>query len=110
MRQYFEPASCTLIELDTYNRDHISPSGPVRQASISGVDFSGGRGSSGVDLLWNHPQEFMELSKYQKDELVDWIHSNTGKKLIKSSGKAAQTNKSKGLGIGKEGDKKPEGG
>ena len=52
----------------------------------------------------------MELSKYQKDELVDWIHSNTGKNSIKASSKAAHNNKRKASGIGKEGDKKPEGG
>ena len=42
--------------------------------------------------------------------LVNWMHSDEGKKLMKASGKATQTNKRMGPGICIEGDKKPEGG
>ena len=64
----------------------------------------------GVYLLWHNPKCFNKISKDQKDELVDLINSNDGKKLLKSLRKANQTNKTKRSGSGREGDKKPEGG
>ena len=59
----FEAAASALIEAEPYKRDQKLPSGPGRQVNISGVDFSGGRGSSGLYLLWNHPKEFNQLFK-----------------------------------------------
>ena len=65
-RHYFEAAPSTLIEVYPYKRSHKLQSGPARQANISGVDFSGGRGLSGVDIRWHHSKEFDKISKDQK--------------------------------------------
>ena len=106
MVHHFEAAESTLIQVVPYKKAQKLPSGTGRQANISDVDFSGGRGSSGVDLRWYHPKEFWEISKDHKDDLVDWMYSNDGNNLMKSYSKAAQTNKNKVSGSGKQGDKK----
>ena len=62
----FEAEGSTLIEVYPYKRSHKLLSGPARQANISGVDFSGGRGLSGVDIRWHHSKEFDKISKDQK--------------------------------------------
>ena len=49
-RYNFEAAASTLIEVDPYKSSQKIPSGPGRQSNISGIEFSGGRGSSVVDL------------------------------------------------------------
>ena len=108
MRHNFEAAASTLIEVDPYKRDRKLPYDLGIQANISDVDFSGGRVSSGVDICCHHTKYFKKLYKYQKDELADWMHSIDINKLIKASRKAARTDKRKGSGSGKEGDKKPE--
>ena len=77
MRSDFESASSSLIEVDPYRR---SSRNSTRQANISSIDFSAGRGSSGVDLRWHTRKEFLKLSKAQKDELSDWLKTDEGKK------------------------------
>ena len=101
MRHDYEAVSSMLIEVLSYKRAQKLPYSPGRQANISGVDFSGGRGSSGIYLRWYHPKEFKKLSKDHKYELVDRMHSNDGKKLTKNSRMEANTNKMKGSGSGK---------
>ena len=110
MRHNFEAAAITCIGVYPYKRYQKRLSGPGIQANISGVDFNVGRVSSGVDIRWHHTKEFKKLSKDHKYELVDWMHSNGGKKLTKASIMEAKTNKRKVSGSGKEGNKKPEGG
>ena len=75
MRSDFESASSSLIEVDPYRR---SSRNNTRQANISSIDFSAGRGSSGVDLRWHTRKEFLKLSKEQKDELSDWLKTDEG--------------------------------
>ena len=96
MRHDFEATTNKLIEVYHYNSAHKFPSRPGRKANISGIEFSGGRGPSGVDILWHHPKEFKKLSKDQRYQLVYWVHSNDDKKVMTDSGKATQNNKNKG--------------
>jgi len=77
MRSDFEIASSSLIEVDPYRR---SSRNNTRQANVSSIDFSAGRGSSGVDLRWHTRREFLKLSKEQKDELSNWLKTDEGKK------------------------------
>ena len=84
MRHNFEAASSTLIEVDPYNRFQKLLFGPGRKANKYGVEFSYRRGSYGVGLHWNKPKELKKISKDQKYELVDWMHDNDGKELIKA--------------------------
>ena len=76
-----------MIEVDPYKR------GGQRQisrkqhgeANISAIDFSAGRGSTGVDLRWHHPKEFKALPPDQKEELCTWQKSQDGKKILEKS-------------------------
>ena len=77
MRSDFERAASSLIEVDPYRRSARTGS---RQANVSSIDFSAGRGSSGVDLRWHPRKDFLKLSKEQKDELSDWLKTDEGKK------------------------------
>ena len=52
MREGFEAAASSLIEVDPYRR---TSRGAGRNADVSSIDFKAGRGSSGVDLRW-HPK------------------------------------------------------
>ena len=36
--------------------------------------------SSGVDLRWNLKEDFMKLSKEQRDELINWLRIDDGNK------------------------------
>ena len=56
MRHDFEAVEITLIEVYPYNRSQKLPSGPRKQDNIYGIESSGWRVSSGVDLLWRHPK------------------------------------------------------
>ena len=109
MHHNFKAVLSRLIEVYPYKRDQKPQYGPGRQANKYGVEFIERRRSSGLDLLWHHPKYFNRLSKDQKDKLFDWIHSDDGKKLMKASRKATQTNKKMGSGSGIEGENKPEG-
>ena len=71
MRQNFEAVATVLIEVDPYKRSQRS-SGPPRQANVSTIDFSAGRGTTGVDLRWYPRKEFHKLPKEQKEELIEW--------------------------------------
>lgn len=87
MRSDFELASTSLIEVDPYRRAQKPSSSS--NATISGIDFHAGRGSSGVDLRWHHPKEFRALPSDQKDELVAWQKTQEGKKVLNKSKEAA---------------------
>ena len=62
----FDLASTTIIEVYPFIKTG-TPRKP--SANISSIDFSSGRGVSGVNLRWHHPTEFKGLPKNQKDEL-----------------------------------------
>ena len=89
MRNDFEAAASALIEVDPYKRSQKTTTGP-REANISAIDFSAGRGSSGVDLRWHPPKEFKKLTDAQKNELTDWMKTQEGKKAMRQSRKAFQ--------------------
>jgi hypothetical protein len=84
MREDFESAASTLIEVDPYKRSNKSGTTP-RNANISAIDFSAGRGSSGVDLRWYPHKEFNKLPDDQKKELREWMGSQEGKKAMRKS-------------------------
>ena len=62
-------AATDLIEVDPY-RCSQRPSQGKAGANISSIDFSTGRGKTGIDLRWHHTQKFKALPSNQKDELV----------------------------------------
>ena len=81
MRQNFEVAVSSLIEVDPYKRSsRSSQNSSGRQATISAIDFSGGRGDTCVDLCWYIPKEYAKLSSDAKDELNAWMRTGEGKK------------------------------
>ena len=88
MRHDFEAAASALIEVDPFKRGNKS-GGTQRTANISAIDFSAGRGSTGVDLRWHPNKEFKKLPEEQKNELREWMQTQEGKKLMKQSRKAA---------------------
>ena len=90
MRNDFEAAASSLIEVDPYKRSMKST---PRTATVSAIDYSAGRGETGVDLRWHPKSEFNKLSQDQKDELVKWQRSDDGKKLLKASRKTAADKK-----------------
>ena len=96
MRNNFEAAATAMIEVDPYRRSQRGTS-TKGGATVSAIDFSAGRGSTGVDLRWHHKKEFMSLPAEQRDELSTWIKTNEGRKVIEQSRRATQkTNKRKG--------------
>ena len=95
MRSNFEAAASTLIEVDPYRRSHKTTTSE-RTATIAAIDFSAGRGASGVDLRWHPPKEFKKLTSEQKEELTTWMKSQDGKKVMRKSRKAAIAKKRKG--------------
>ena len=50
MKEDFEAAASSLIEVDPYRR---TSRGVSRNANVSSIDFKAGRGSSRVDLRWH---------------------------------------------------------
>ena len=52
----------------------------TRDANVSAIDFSAGRGNTGVDLRFHPKHKFLELPQDQKDELTNWLSTNDGKK------------------------------
>ena len=90
MRNDFEAAASSLIEVDPYKRSQRST---PRTATVSAIDYSAGRGETGVDLRWHPKSEFNRLSQEQKDELIKWQRSDDGKKLLKASRKNAADKK-----------------
>ena len=77
MRNDFEGAASSLIEVDPYRRTTRNPN---RSANVSAIDFSVGRGKTGVDLRFHPKDKYMELPKDQQDELSDWLSTKEGKK------------------------------
>ena len=75
MREDFEAAASSLIEVDPYRR---TSRGSGRNADVSSIDFKAGRGSSGVDLRWHPKDEYFKLSQEQKNELASWLNSPEG--------------------------------
>ena len=82
MREHFERAASALIEVDPYRKSQrITP--PINKAArVSAIDFSAGRGSTGVDLRWYPRKDFLKLPTNQKDELMEWIKTESGRELI----------------------------
>jgi hypothetical protein len=105
MRENFESAANTLIEVDPFRRSLRQPTKPP--ATVSSIDFSSGRGDSGVDLRWHTPQEFRNLTQDQKSELVKWQKSPDGKSTLQKS-KEAQANKRKQGGSPTKDEKVPD--
>jgi hypothetical protein len=89
MRNDFELAATALIEVDPYRRSQRSSGSGGRQgANVSatgGIDFSAGRGTTGVDLRWHPRKEFKSLPEDQRNELSDWFQTNEGKKFSEES-------------------------
>jgi hypothetical protein len=104
MRENFESAANTLIEVDPYRRIQRPPGQP--KATVSAIDFSSGRGDSGVDLRWHTPQEFRNLTQEQRSELTKWQKSADGKSTLKKSREAhANAKRKSGDSPNKESDK-----
>ena len=83
MREHFERASSALIEVDPYRRSQrVTNSISTKPASVSAIDFSAGRGSTGVDLRWYPRKEFLKLPSNQKSELMEWMKTDTGRETI----------------------------
>jgi hypothetical protein len=100
MRNDFEAAATALIEVDPYRRSQRG-NGPQGTANVSSIDFSAGRGSTGVDLRWHPKKDFRALPDDQRTELVEWMKTNDGRKTIKASRKQAGK-KRKGVDRGDE--------
>ena len=83
MRSDFDTTATSLIEVDPYRRGAKH----TPEANISAVDFSAGRGKTGVDLRWHPRKEFSNLTQPQKDELKIWFKTPEGKKTTKEQRK-----------------------
>ena len=59
MREDFEYAASSLIEVDPYRRTYLVTG---HNADMSSIEFKAGRGSSGVDFRWNSKEDFVKLS------------------------------------------------
>ena len=81
MRNDFEGAASSMIEVDPYRRS--TRSNKDRFANVSSIDFSAGRGSTGVDLRFHPKDKFLALPQDQKDELRQWLATNDGKQAKK---------------------------
>ena len=88
MREDFEAAASSLIEVDPYRRKNR---GIGRNADVSSIDFKTGRRSSGVDLRWHPKEEFVKLSPEQNDELRNWMKTAEGMKQKKLNFKTDQS-------------------
>ena len=104
MRQDFELAATSMIEVDPYKRSQNN--GGTRQANVSAIDFSAGRGNSGVDLRWHHAKEFRQLSSEEKDELTAWMKTQDGKKAMRKSRNAHDKTKKRKADTGNQGKDK----
>ena len=81
MRNDFEGAANILIEIDPYRRSTRTNN---RDANVSAIDFSAGRGNTGVDLCFHTKHNFLELPQDQKYELTNCLSTNDGKKAKKA--------------------------
>ena len=98
MRNDFEGEDNILIEIDPYRR---STRTNTRDANVSAIDFSAGRGNTWADLRFHPKNKFLELPQYQKDELTNWLSTNDGKRA-----KKAFFSSKKKTNIGTAGDNK----
>ena len=80
MREDFEAAASSLIEVDPYRR---TSHGTGHNADVSSIDFKTVCGSSGVDLQWSSKEEHVKLSQEQKHELRNWMRNDEGMKQKK---------------------------
>lgn len=99
MRNDFEAAANSLIEVDPYKRGSKNTN---RTAAISALDFSAGRGSTGVDLRFHSKKEYELLSEDKQNELIAWLSTADGKKHkreyfrdLKKNTKSSSSNKQK---------------
>ena len=83
MRSDFELAASSLIEVDPYRRTYRNNRSANISGANGGIDFSAGRGQSGVDLRWHSRKQFLALPQEQKDELTAWLGTDAGKKTKK---------------------------
>ena len=90
MRQNFEAAHSSLMEVDPYHRSSRSDG---RNSDVSTIEFKAGRGSSGVYLRWHPRKEFLKLTKNQKEERQNWSRSDEGKKQKPNNFKSEKTKK-----------------
>ena len=102
MRNDFESAASALIEVDPYRR---SQRPGAKTANVSAIDFSAGRGTTGVDLRWHPKKDFKDLPDDQRDELVQWMRTNDGRKAMKDSRNKTMSKKRKN----EDGDKRDKG-
>ena len=77
----FESAASALIEVDPYR--HYQRGNDTKTDTFSVIDFSAGRGSSGVYLRWHPRRYFKNILNDQKNELLEWMKTNDGKKIVK---------------------------
>jgi len=77
MRNDFEAAASSMIEVDPYRR---LARNPTRNADISAIS---GRGSTGVDLRFHPKDKFLYLPQDQQQELRQWLRTKDGKKSKK---------------------------
>ena len=88
MREDFEKAVSTLIEVDPFRLSNKSGGNPC-EAQVGALDFSAGRGESGVDLCWHPTKDFKALSSEHQSELKEFMRSPEGKKMMHKSRAAA---------------------
>ena len=93
MRNDFEASTSALIDGNPYCRSQRG--NDTKNATVSAIDFSAGHKSSGADLRWHPKRDFNNLPNDQKDELVEWMKINDGKKVIKKSRDAFLSNKNR---------------
>ena len=101
MRNDFELAASALIEVDPYRRGNKT--GFNRTANVSAIDFSAGRGQTGVDFRWHPHKDFKRLPDDQKEKLLAWMKTQEGKDTMRKSRKAHDAAKRK-RGNGNGGD------
>ena len=103
MRNQFELAAAHLLPYDPVAKKRAAAAGSKRGSSlISGVDAEadvaalGGKqgfGKTGVPLRWHKQDEYVKLSKAQKDELREYQRAHPD--LIKRPGKGQKKHKEK---------------
>ena len=95
--------------MDPYRKSQRSGGGG-RTGQVSAIDYTAGRGSTGVDLRWHPKPEFKNLADDQRDELTKWMKTSEGKKHLQKNRGTPNGNKNKRKQGGGNGDKKSEGG
>ena len=95
MKMNFEKAASALIEVDPFIKGNHKGGG--RTATISSLDYSSGRGGTGVDLRWHTPHEYRALTKQQNEELYQKQQSDAGKDKMNKSKEEYLSKKGKGV-------------